>query len=166
VVELTGGVRASLVGAAAAEERSHLATRVEMLLDKNRHTGTHLLKVRLAAISAAMAALACVAARAPLLVAFAAPPAQIPARPTPPPAVPLPPQITQRRTITKLVRVPVTVTDPLNRFVTGLGKNTFRLFEDDVEQEIVQFSSQDAPMSIGIVFDASASIGGKASKAR
>ena len=145
VVELTGGVRASLVGAAAAEERSHLATRVEMLLDKNRHTGTHLLKVRMAAIGAAMAALACVAARAPGLVAFAAPPAQI----------------SQPRTTTKLVRVPVTVTDPLNRFVTGLGKNTFRLFEDDVEQEIVQFSSQDAPLSIGFVFDASASMGEK-----
>jgi Ca-activated chloride channel homolog len=85
---------------------------------------------------------------------------------TPPPAVSLPPQISQRRTITTLVRVPVTVTDPLNRYVTGLGKNTFRLFEDDVEQEIVQFSSQDGPMSIGIVFDASASMSEKVQLSR
>src|SRR5260370_20138390 len=61
VVELIGGVRASLVGAAATDERSHLATRVEMLLDKSRRTGTHLLKVRLAAVGIAMAALVCIA---------------------------------------------------------------------------------------------------------
>jgi beta-lactamase regulating signal transducer with metallopeptidase domain len=163
VVELTGGVRASLV-AAAAEERSHLATRVEMLLDKRRRPGTHLLKVRLAAIGAALAALVFTAARTPRLVAFAmpgqtiaqAPAAQVPAAPPAQPALPLPPRISQPDT--KLVRVPVTVTDPLNRFVTGLGKNAFRLFEDSVEQEILQFSSQDAPMSIGIVLDASASM--------
>jgi Ca-activated chloride channel family protein len=149
VVELTGGVRASLVAAAATEERSHLATRVEMLLDKNRRTGTHLLKMRLAAIGAALAALVSMAARTPALVAFA-----------------MPAQISQPRLDTTLVRVPVTVTDPLNRFVTGLGKNTFRLFEDGIEQEIVQFSSQDAPVSIGIVFDASASMGGKLQESR
>ena len=44
-----------------------------------------------------------------------------------------------------LVLINVTVTDPLNRFVTGLEKEHFRLFEDKVEQEITEFSSEDAP---------------------
>src|SRR5947209_18762916 len=34
-----------------------------------------------------------------------------------------------------LVLINVTVTDPLNRFVTGLEREHFRLFEDKVEQQ-------------------------------
>ena len=60
----------------------------------------------------------------------------------------------------------MTVTDPLNRFVTGLEKEHFRLFEDKVEQTIVQFSSEDAPLSIGLVFDTSGSMGPKLQKSR
>src|SRR5229473_1143827 len=56
---------------------------------------------------------------------------------------------------TTLVQVNVTVTDPLNRFVTGLEKEHFKLFEDKVEQVIEQFSAEDAPLSVGIVFDTS-----------
>lgn len=67
---------------------------------------------------------------------------------------------------TTLVQIPVTVTDPLNRFVTGLEKEHFRLFEDKVEQPIVQFSSEDAPLSIAIVFDTSGSMGSKLQKSR
>jgi len=65
-----------------------------------------------------------------------------------------------------LVLINVTVTDPLNRFVTGLEKEHFRLFEDKVEQEITQFSSEDAPISIGLVFDTSGSMGPKLQKSR
>ena len=65
-----------------------------------------------------------------------------------------------------LVLINVTVTDPLNRFVTGLEKEHFRLFEDKVEQEISQFSSEDAPISIGLVFDTSGSMGSKLQKSR
>jgi len=65
-----------------------------------------------------------------------------------------------------LVQINVTVTDPLNRFVTGLEKEHFRLFEDKVEQEIVQFSAEDAPLSIGLVFDTSGSMGSKLQKSR
>src|SRR6266478_9078759 len=54
-----------------------------------------------------------------------------------------------------LVQINVTVTDPLNRFVTGLDKEYFKLFEDKIEQEVRQFSSEDAPLSIGLVFDTS-----------
>lgn len=72
VVEIAGGVRSSLVAAAATEERSHLARRIEMLLDKTRHKGTRLLKIRLSLLVAALIALACVVARTPAVFAFAA----------------------------------------------------------------------------------------------
>ncbi len=65
-----------------------------------------------------------------------------------------------------LVLIPVTVTDPLNRFVTGLEKENFRIFEDKAEQQVVQFSSEDAPLSVGIVFDCSGSMGSKLEKSR
>jgi Ca-activated chloride channel homolog len=65
-----------------------------------------------------------------------------------------------------LVLIPVTVTDPLNRFVTGLEKENFKVFEDKKEQEISQFSSEDAPLSIGVIFDCSGSMGKKLEKSR
>ncbi len=65
-----------------------------------------------------------------------------------------------------VVLINVTVTDPLNRFVTGLEKEHFRLFEDKTEQEITEFSSEDAPISIGLVFDTSGSMGPKLQKSR
>jgi VWFA-related protein len=65
-----------------------------------------------------------------------------------------------------LVLIPVTVTDPLNRFVTGLEKENFRIFEDKKEQTISQFSSEDAPLSVGVVFDCSGSMGHKLDKSR
>jgi VWFA-related protein len=60
----------------------------------------------------------------------------------------------------------VTVTDPLNRFVTGLEREHFRLFEDKVEQQVTHFASEDAPLSVGLVFDASGSMGSKLTKSR
>jgi Ca-activated chloride channel family protein len=65
-----------------------------------------------------------------------------------------------------LVQVPVTVTDPLNRLVTGLEQENFRMFEDGAEQEIVHFSSEDVPVSIGVIFDLSGSMSNKVDKAR
>jgi len=70
------------------------------------------------------------------------------------------------RVDTTLVQIPVTVTDPLNRFVTGLEVENFRVFEDKVEQKLVQFSNEDAPLAIGVVFDCSGSMGNKMDKAR
>jgi VWFA-related protein len=70
------------------------------------------------------------------------------------------------RVDTTLVLIPVTVTDPLNRFVTGLEKENFKVFEDKKEQQLSQFSSEDAPLSIGIVFDCSGSMGNKLTKSR
>ena len=65
-----------------------------------------------------------------------------------------------------LVLINVSVTDPLNRFVTGLERDNFRLFEDKREQDISAFSSEDAPISIGLVFDTSGSMGSKLQKSR
>jgi len=70
------------------------------------------------------------------------------------------------RVDTNLVLIPVSVTDPLNRFVTGLEKEHFKVFEDKVEQSIVQFASEDAPLSVGLVFDTSNSMGSKLQKSR
>jgi Ca-activated chloride channel family protein len=65
------------------------------------------------------------------------------------------------RVDTNLVLVPVTVTDTLNRFVTGLDQDTFEVYEDRIKQKIVSFGSEDAPLSVGIVFDTSGSMGSK-----
>jgi Ca-activated chloride channel family protein len=70
------------------------------------------------------------------------------------------------RVDTTLVQIPVAVYDPLGRFVTDLDKENFKILEDKVGQDIVSFSSQDAPLSIGLVFDASGSMGSKLQKSR
>ena len=70
------------------------------------------------------------------------------------------------RVDTTVVLIPVTVTDPLNRFVTGLEKENFKISEDKVEQQIRQFSSEDAPLSVGLVFDMSGSMSNKMEKSR
>ncbi len=67
---------------------------------------------------------------------------------------------------TTLVPIPVAVTDPMSRFVTGLDKENFKLSENGVDQEITQFSSEDAPLSVGLVFDTSGSMGSKLQKSR
>jgi Ca-activated chloride channel family protein len=70
------------------------------------------------------------------------------------------------RVDTTLVLVPVSVTDSFTRYVTGLGKENFRVYENNVEQQVTQFSTEDAPMSVGLVFDASGSMGNKLMKSR
>jgi Ca-activated chloride channel homolog len=65
------------------------------------------------------------------------------------------------RADTTLVLVPVTVTDPSHRYVLGLPKSSFHLFEDGVEQTITSLSSEDAPLSIGLIVDVSGSMGAK-----
>ena len=56
------------------------------------------------------------------------------------------------------VFVKVSVTDPLNRYVTGLEQEHFRIYEDKVEQTLSHFSQQSAPISAGIIFDVSGSM--------
>jgi len=70
------------------------------------------------------------------------------------------------RTRTDLVMVPVTITDDLNRPVTGLDRDNFQLFENKQPQEIKNFSSEDSPVSIGIIVDVSGSMANKLERAR
>jgi Ca-activated chloride channel family protein len=65
-----------------------------------------------------------------------------------------------------MVLVPVTVTDPLNRLVTGLEKEDFQVYENSGEERIASFASEDAPVSIGIIFDLSGSMSSKLVRAR
>ena len=65
-----------------------------------------------------------------------------------------------------LVLLPVTITDPLNRLVLGLEKNNFKVFEGNAPQDIRHFSSEDAPISLGVIFDTSGSMRSKFDRAR
>ncbi len=80
-----------------------------------------------------------------------------------------PPKPSQNQTLkvdVDLVMVNATVTDPQNRYVTGLEKEHFQIWEDKLEQEIAYFSSEDAAISIGVIFDISGSMKDKISTAR
>jgi Ca-activated chloride channel family protein len=65
-----------------------------------------------------------------------------------------------------LVLVPVTITDPMNRLVTGLDKENFQLFEGNASQQIRTFSAEDAPVSLGVIFDSSGSMSSKMDRAK
>src|SRR5215203_4990198 len=65
------------------------------------------------------------------------------------------PSATLVRSDVKVVLVPVTVTDELNRSIDGLSKERFRVLEDGVEQVITSFMREDGPVSIGLLFDSS-----------
>jgi Ca-activated chloride channel homolog len=68
---------------------------------------------------------------------------------------------------TDLITLTVTVTDTYGRFVTGLSQKAFTILDDKSEQEIAFFSDEDAPVSLGVIFDVSGSMGGeKIKKAR
>jgi len=89
---------------------------------------------------------------------------------TPAPDIPGDPAL---RTHTKPVRkdvdlvlVPVTITDPMNRLVTGLEKENFQLTDNGQPQQIRHFSSEDAPISLGVIFDVSGSMSDKIDKSR
>jgi Ca-activated chloride channel family protein len=65
-----------------------------------------------------------------------------------------------------LVLVNVTVTDSMNRLVTGLEKENFALTEVNIAQEIKHFASEDAPISLGVIFDISGSMSNKIDKSK
>ena len=68
------------------------------------------------------------------------------------------------RVDSSLVLVPTQVTNDLGTPITGLEKQDFKVFEDGVEQPITNFSQDDAPLSIGILFDISGSMRSKIHK--
>lgn len=59
------------------------------------------------------------------------------------------------RVDTQIVTIPVKVSDRKNRFYGGLKKEDFRVFEDDVEQEIAYFSNEEQPFTVALVLDMS-----------
>ncbi len=94
---------------------------------------------------------------------------QMPAGPSVP-APPPPQENTTKGPVLKaesdLTLVYVTVTEPTGRLVTGLEQSNFRVYEDGKEQEIVKFASEDVPVSIGVIFDMSGSMGDKLDKSK
>ena len=66
----------------------------------------------------------------------------------------------------ELVLVNATVTDSLNRYVSGLEAQHFQIWEDQIEQKIEYFNAEDVPISIGIIFDVSGSMKDKINTAR
>ena len=95
------------------------------------------------------------------------------APPPPPPAKDAPPAVQQGGGVSRplhmdvnLVLIPLTVTDQQDRLVTGLEKENFAIFDNNVPQTIKSFATEDAPLSIGIVFDLSGSMQSKFLRAR
>jgi Ca-activated chloride channel family protein len=65
-----------------------------------------------------------------------------------------------------MVVVNVTVTDPYDRIVTGLDRSNFEIYDEKVPQKIASFSTEDAPISVGLIFDSSGSMGDKIEKSK
>ncbi|MFZ0961089.1 MAG: VWA domain-containing protein [Terriglobia bacterium] len=77
-----------------------------------------------------------------------------------------PVHVTPLQVDVNLVLVNVTVTDPFDRIVTGLDQENFQVYDEKVEQQIVAFTTEDAPISVGLIFDCSGSMGDKIEKSK
>jgi VWFA-related protein len=67
---------------------------------------------------------------------------------------------------TNLVLLNVSVTDPLENYISGLKAEDFKVFEDKAEQKIVGFGFEETPFAVVILLDASGSMGRKLTLAR
>ncbi len=65
------------------------------------------------------------------------------------------------RTGVELINVNATVTDQSGRFVQGLAREDFRVFDDETPQTVTHFSAERVPVSLGIVLDTSGSMDGE-----
>jgi Mg-chelatase subunit ChlD len=65
------------------------------------------------------------------------------------------------RTAIELINVTATVTDGNGRFVSGLRKEDFRVYQDDQPQPITHFNAERVPVSLGIILDTSGSMSGE-----
>lgn len=65
------------------------------------------------------------------------------------------------RTGVELINVTATVTDASGRFISGLRKEDFVLYEDNEPQAITHFNSDRVPVSLGISLDTSGSMAGE-----
>ncbi|MEP6715671.1 MAG: M56 family metallopeptidase [Terriglobia bacterium] len=159
VAEVARDFPRSPMTAAAMDGRSHLTTRVELLLDQTRRAGSSLLRSRLALFAVLLAAISVASSRSPALFAFAAgrgkPNVPVVVAQVQAPRLSLqPPQVPQAaEPRAALMRVFVSVTDPGNRFVTGLAEGNFNILEGGVRQKIAMFSGQNQRVSMWIVWD-------------
>ncbi len=64
------------------------------------------------------------------------------------------------KTRTELINVTATVFDRNERFVSGLRREDFTIYEDDASQPITHFSDERVPVSLGLVLDVSGSMEG------
>ena len=85
-----------------------------------------------------------------------APPSGIPGDPAFPEA--------NLRVDSSLVLIPAQVTTREGTPLMNLEKGDFRIYEDAAEQEITYFAKDDAPVSVGLLFDASGSMRNKKQK--
>jgi hypothetical protein len=95
-------------------------------------------------------------------------PAQTPEQ-TPSPGKKLGSELDDRSLITNtdLITLTVTVTDTYGRYVSGLSKSAFAVYDNKQQQEITFFSDDDSPVSVGVIFDVSGSMSGdKVKRAR
>jgi len=67
---------------------------------------------------------------------------------------------------TNLIVLNVSVTDPLENYISGLKAEDFKVFEDKAQQKIVSFSFEETPFAVVILLDASGSMGKKLTLAR
>ena len=65
------------------------------------------------------------------------------------------------RTGVELINVTATVTDARGRFVSGLTKDDFRVYQDGEPVEVTHFNNERVPVSLGIVLDTSGSMEGR-----
>src|ERR1700687_3383690 len=82
------------------------------------------------------------------------------------PRVPLGRELSGRRSgnirlDVKVVLIPVSVADIWDRPIAGLREEDFHLYEDNVEQQIAYLSNEEAPASVGLIFDSSGSMANK-----
>src|SRR5438093_9498478 len=61
----------------------------------------------------------------------------------------------------ELINVTATVSDSSGRFVSGLRKEDFTVYEDDQPQTLTHFSAERVPVSLGIALDTSQSMSGE-----
>jgi VWFA-related protein len=81
-------------------------------------------------------------------------------------APPPPPDTNTQHAISvtsELVVLPVNVIDSNGNFVSGLNENNFRVYEEKRLQDLSLFQQEDAPVSVGLIVDHSASMGPKLS---
>jgi Ca-activated chloride channel homolog len=117
---------------------------------------------------AIVSCLVAVALAAPQLINAQEKPNSAAAGQTAPPAStsrpqrPSPPGVDEQLIVnTDLITLTVTVTDTYGRFVSGLSKKAFTVLDDKTPQEITFFSDDDAPVSVGVIFDVSGSMNGE-----